>query len=150
MTSTPPEPPLLVLDSNVVLDWLYFADSGCDLLACAIRGRQVRWIATAPMRDEIAHVLARGIPARRLVEALAVLDVWDEWASMTPTISGPPPPGLRCTDPDDQKFIDLALRAGASALLTRDRAVLKLARRARAYGLCIQTARAWQQQQAAN
>ena len=52
---------------------------------------------------------------------------------------------MRCTDPDDQKFIDFALRSGASALLTRDRAVLKLARGARGRGLWIETAVAWQQ-----
>ena len=34
----------------------------------------------------------------------------------------------RCTDPDDQKFIELAVAAGALALVSKDRAVLKLSR----------------------
>jgi hypothetical protein len=39
-------------------------------------------------------------------------------------------------------FIDLALQLGG-ALLSRDRAVLKLARRARALGLTIATPEVW-------
>ena len=146
MTDAASLPPLLVLDTNVVLDWLFFADPGCGPLSIAIRRRRVRWIASQAMRNEIEHVLQLGIRARHLADPGSVLAAWDEWASITPVVDGPLPATLRCTDPDDQKFIDLALRTGASALLTRDRAVLKLARRARAHGLCIQTAVAWQQQ----
>jgi len=145
MTDTASLPPLLVLDTNVVLDWLFFANPGCAALSIAIRHRKVRWIASQDMRNEIEHVLRRGIRKRRAADVGSVLASWDEWASIMPTEGGPLPATLRCTDPDDQKFIDLALRAGASALLTRDRAVLKLARRARAHGLCIQTAVAWQE-----
>ena len=50
---------------------------------------------------------------------------------------------LRCTDADDQKFIDLALGYGARWLLSRDRAVLKLARRAQPLGLAVMTPDAW-------
>ena len=145
MTDLPLDPPLLVLDTNVVLDWLYFSDPACSLLSGVIRDRQVRWIASPAMRDEIEHVLRRGIHAQRSADAASVLSVWDMWASMRPAIDEPSPAAMRCTDPDDQKFIDLALRSGASALLTRDRAVLKLAQRARAHGLRIETAIAWQQ-----
>jgi predicted nucleic acid-binding protein len=42
---------------------------------------------------------------------------------------------LRCSDPDDQKFLDLALRADARWLLSRDDHLLALARRARREGL---------------
>ena len=140
MTDSTASPPLLVLDTNVVLDWLYFADPGCEALVLAIRSREVRWIATPAMRGEIEHVLGRGIRARRPVDATAILEAWDRWASMTATPGGPP------AATDDQKFVDLALQAGASALLTRDRAVLKLARRAHAHGLRITTTAAWQQQ----
>jgi predicted nucleic acid-binding protein len=41
----------------------------------------------------------------------------------------------RCTDPDDQKFIDLAASRTGSLLLSRDRAVLKLARKLSTLGL---------------
>ena len=53
------------------------------------------------------------------------------------------PPTLRCSDIDDQKFIDLAVAARAVALLSADRAVLRLARRASAWGLAITTVERW-------
>ena len=43
--------------------------------------------------------------------------------------------GPRCTDPDDQKFLDLALHAHAKWLVSRDKALLRLARKARPLGL---------------
>jgi predicted nucleic acid-binding protein len=52
-------------------------------------------------------------------------------------------PGLRCSDPDDQVFIDLAAEAGARWLLTHDRALLRLARRARALGVQIAQPQSW-------
>ena len=39
------------------------------------------------------------------------------------------PPLPRCSDPDDQKFLDLAWAAGADVLVTKDKALLDLARR---------------------
>jgi predicted nucleic acid-binding protein len=50
---------------------------------------------------------------------------------------------MRCTDTDDQKFIDLALAHGARWLLSRDRAVLKLGRRTRVLGLEVLTPEIW-------
>jgi predicted nucleic acid-binding protein len=44
---------------------------------------------------------------------------------------------LRCTDPSDQKFVDLALSVSGTWLFSRDRAVLKLARRAAPLGCRI-------------
>ncbi len=43
----------------------------------------------------------------------------------------------RCRDPDDDPFIRLAWQAGADALVSRDKAVLKLAKRARKFGFQI-------------
>jgi hypothetical protein len=51
--SSPGEAPCIVLDTNVVLDWLYFRDVRCAALADAVTEHRVRWIASAPMRDEI-------------------------------------------------------------------------------------------------
>jgi predicted nucleic acid-binding protein len=50
---------------------------------------------------------------------------------------------LRCTDPDDQMFVDLAHAAGARWLVSRDRAVLRLARRAAAFGIAITAPEGW-------
>ncbi len=52
---------------------------------------------------------------------------------------------MRCRDPDDQPFIDLAVQHGAQ-LISRDLAVLKLARRARTRGAEILTPQQWLRQ----
>ena len=136
--------PRLVLDTNVVLDWLYFRDPRCAALADAMAERRAVWIATAAMRDEIERVLARGLRGRWAGSAASVTDDWARWATMVESVVPASPAAMRCTDGDDQKFIDLAVHANAAALLSADRAVLKLARRARALGLAISTVAAWQ------
>ena len=135
--------PLLVLDTNVVLDWLLFRDPGCETLAGALSQGKARWVATAAMRQELENVLARGSLRAWAPDIDLIGLAWDRWACMVPTLMMSRPGAPRCTDPDDQKFIDLALSAGASALLSRDRAVLKCARHAQALGLAVLTPCAW-------
>jgi uncharacterized protein len=145
--------PLLVLDTNVVLDWLVFRDRGCDALGETLTRGLAQWIATQAMRDELEHVLTRGSLDAWAPDGAAlgvtIWAWWDKWAQLVDTPPQPqsqqqPPLELpRCTDPDDQKFIDLGLHIGASALLSRDRAVLRCARSARALGLEIMTPHAW-------
>ena len=134
---------MLVLDTNVVLDWLLFRDLGCQTLAGALSKGEVRWLATAAMRQELEHVIGRGSLHAWAPDIHFMGLAWDRWASMVPALTVSPPGAPRCSDPDDQKFIDLALSTGASALLSRDRAVLKCARRARALGLEVLTPQAW-------
>ena len=135
-------PTLLVLDTNVVLDWLVFGDATCHVLDAAVRNGQAQWVASELMREELEHVLRRGSLDKWSPDALSLWAHWRRWARIVP--QPPPHPGLlRCTDPDDQKFIDLAIHIGVSALLSRDRAVLRCARGAAALGLSILTPVAW-------
>ena len=138
-----PLAPALVLDTNVVLDWLLFSDPRSAALADAIASGRVRWIASAAMRAELEHVLARGIPSARAGGVGSVFEGWSRWAVHVEPWDRPSPRNIRCSDPDDQKFIDLALQVGAGSLVSRDRAVLKLARRAAALGLSIVTLAGW-------
>jgi predicted nucleic acid-binding protein len=139
-----PLPPVFaVLDTHVVLDWLVFRNPESAQLVRALEAGHVQWIATAAMRNELAHVLERGDFSRWKPDPAFIWRAWDDWAISKPD---PSPPAahrrLRCTDPDDQKFIDLALDS-AAWLLSRDRAVLKLARRAAPHGLRIATPERW-------
>ncbi|MDP3820409.1 MAG: PIN domain-containing protein [Burkholderiales bacterium] len=138
------DPQIAVLDTNVVLDWLLFANPQCAPLQQALTSAALRWVATAEMRDELTHVLRRGHLDRWQADLAQLGSQWDKYCVEVPV---PPPANhatrLRCTDVDDQKFIDLALACGARWLLSRDRAVLKLARKAQARGLTIQTPGAW-------
>ena len=134
---TPRSEPALVLDTNVVLDWLYFRDPRCARLAALLEGGSARWIASAGMGEELRHVLGRDVGGRGAGAVDATLSGWERWAEVVEPGDGAVPLALRCTDSADQKFIDLAWRWSASALLSADRAVLRLARRAAGHGLAI-------------
>jgi predicted nucleic acid-binding protein len=140
---------LIVLDTNVVLDWLVFRDPSCASLATTLVGGKIRWVVTEAMRDELAHVLARGEVDDWKPDRPAIWATWDAIAHTVPTLPAASRLSPRCTDPDDQKFIDLGLQVGAHALLSRDRAVLRCARRARLLGLTILTPKHWSEQLAA-
>jgi predicted nucleic acid-binding protein len=142
-TATPAPPPV-VLDSNAVLDWLLFGDASMQPLARAISAGHCRWIVTSALRDELEHVLARGLRSRPQADTGPLWVLWQQFACVVePPADAPPPPGLRCTDGDDQKFLAVALAHGARWLVSRDRALLKLRRRARERGLLIVTPMQW-------
>ncbi len=136
--------PTVVLDTNVVLDWVVFQNPGCVAFASAIEDGSVRWLASRAMRDELAHVLSRGVVDRWAPDPSCV---WAQWSRHAVELADAPPAdtpaSLRCTDPDDQKFIDFAVMHRTQWLITRDRAVLKLGKRARALGLDIVTPQVW-------
>jgi uncharacterized protein len=133
----------LVLDTNVVLDWLVFRDPSSLPVEAAIRSGRARWFVTAAIRLETERVLTFKQFASYAIDPVAVFSTWETLAETIESFTAPLSHPLRCTDPDDQKFIDLALQLGGGALLSRDRAVLKLARRARTLGLTIATPEAW-------
>lgn len=127
--------PALVLDTNVVLDWLLFADPRSAVLAEAVTGGTVRWLSCAPMRDEFERTLGYRTLQHWNPDRERLLSVFDRHAVILPTPTTLP--AMRCTDPDDQVFLDLAVASGARWLLTHDRALLRLRRRAAALGLQV-------------
>lgn len=137
------EPPLVVLDTNVVLDWLLFCDPRCEALATMLVERRAICVATLEMRQELTSVLDRGTLNDWITDDCELWARWEQFARMVEPLSAPPLHRPRCTDPDDQKFIDLALQVGARALFSRDRAVLRCARPARALGLEIRRPEHW-------
>jgi predicted nucleic acid-binding protein len=65
----------VVLDTNVVLDWLLFGNPQCAPLQQALTSSAIRWIATAEMRDELeALVGAESIAAAEDVLRVLVGD----------------------------------------------------------------------------
>ncbi len=135
--------PLIVLDTNVVLDWLLFDDPRVAPVARAVMAGRARWIASASMRDELDRVLRRGIASRPQHPTGTVMVAFDRWSTSVESASPAFVPSLRCSDPDDQKFIDLAVQQRAAMLVSRDRAVLRLARAATAVGLRIVVPERW-------
>jgi len=122
----------LVLDTNVWLDWLVFADPSVCAIQAAVCERRAEIVLNPPCRDELERALGyplRGTiasPDRRmqwLGEALGVVrQLEPNGAAATDLLP-------RCRDPDDQKFLELALDANADFLVTRDKALLVFARR---------------------
>lgn len=132
----------MVLDTNTVLDWLVFNDAGMAPVVAALQSGTAQWLACAAMRDELARTLNYRMLAKWKPDSERALSTFDEHVRLRPA----PPPAplpLRCSDPDDQVFLDLALAHGAKWLLTHDRALLRLARRVRPLGLLIVTPRSW-------
>lgn len=141
-SEAPQRPALAVIDTNVVMDWLVFRNPGLASLVDALESGRVQWIATASMRHELRHVLGRGV-ASAYSPDLALIDA--TWDRLARPMEPPEPealPRLRCTDRDDQKFVELALHK-ARWLITRDRAVLRLAKRAAAHGVVFTTPERW-------
>ncbi len=142
----PPEPaaPVVILDTNVVLDWLVFRHPECAALGAAILSGNLHWIGTRAMRQELDHVLARGHLEAWAPDLTSLWAHWDRHCAEVPIPAPTGPPGrLRCSDPDDQKFIELAVACRARWLLSRDRAVLKLARRLRDHRIEILSPDHW-------
>lgn len=129
----------VVIDTNCVLDLWVFQDPGVAALRPALAGGQLRWLATCAMRDELARVLGYPQIAARLAPrgpaAGEVLAAFDRWAVLTEPAPRAP---VRCRDPDDQGFIDLAVQHRA-CLLSKDARVTGLARRLAPLGVSVQT-----------
>ena len=138
-------PPMrLVLDTNVWIDWLIFDDLSIAPLKAAHRDGRIHIVVNEACLEELSAVLA--YPEFKLDEAqkknhLTEVDRCtirlDDRRPARPTALP------RCSDPDDQKFLMLALDAAADWLLTRDKALLKLTGRLKAAGFRVGSASEW-------
>ena len=123
----------LVIDTNVVLDLLVFGDPGARPLHEGLEAGTLHWVATAAMREELARVLAYPKLAPRVAfhrgGADSVLADFDRHARL---VEAPLRAEVTCGDPDDQKFIDLAVAHGC-LLLSKDDEVLRMRKRLARY-----------------
>lgn len=121
----------VVLDSNVWLDWLLFADPACARLDALFRAGRLQPVTRADCREEWQRVL--GYPALGLDAARqqALIATHDARVLQLDALLAKPEPLPRCRDRDDQKWLELARDAGAVALLTRDAELLRLGPRMR-------------------
>jgi putative PIN family toxin of toxin-antitoxin system len=132
MIPAPAKP--IVLDTNVCLDLFVFHDPRWAPLLAALESGAVQAVTRADCRDEYLIVLnyphlpldesTRARAAARFDALIRVV------APNSRAIQLP-----NCSDRDDQKFLELARDAGAAILVTKDKALLKLARRTARDGL---------------
>ena len=131
---------MIVLDTNIVLDVFVFNDPATLPLKEALAAQKIEWIATQPMRDELERVLAYPkIVVRLAFYQLSATQVLAQFDGQARIVDVAPKAGVTCTDPDDQKFIDLAV-AHTSRLLSKDNAVLRMAKRLLALDVIARTA----------
>ncbi|MFC4708081.1 MULTISPECIES: putative toxin-antitoxin system toxin component, PIN family [Paraburkholderia] len=132
----------VVLDSNVWLDILVFDDPHTRPIRAAIERGALDALIDARCHAELAHVLDYPQFQGRGTDKAAALATL---ATLVRQIEPPAPPAdaralPQCRDRDDQKFLELARASGAAWLVSKDRAVLKLAKRiARDFGFRIGT-----------
>lgn len=145
----------LVLDTNVWLDWLVFDDAAVAPIRDAVAHGRAEVYINRATEAELERVLAYDL-GKRSIDAGAQAKCMERCRSVAKRLqergnesahaaaaaaggaaarvaagaasaafAGLP----RCSDPHDQKFLELALAANADVLVTKDRALLDLARR---------------------
>lgn len=128
----------IVLDTNAWLDLFVFEDPAAAALAAALRSGALRALRSHRTDEELRAVSIRPQFASRL--AIRPLEpMLEAWRNRAEPIEPDRTAPWICSDPDDQKFLDLAVAGGAGMLFTKDRALLRLARAARKSGLAILT-----------
>jgi predicted nucleic acid-binding protein len=162
-------PNRIVLDTNVCLDLFVFRDPRWQVLLEALRSGHLEAVSRTDCRNEWLIVLryehlklddAGRERATSEFDALircidqacdtsapvsplpgAVVQSIDPGIATSPTAPAPLPV---CRDPDDQKFLELARDTGAQCLITKDKLLLKLARKTARAGLFeIVTPQTW-------
>jgi putative PIN family toxin of toxin-antitoxin system len=124
----------IVIDTNVCLDLFVFHDPRWAGLLAALESGAVEAVTRADCRDEYRVVLhyahlpldeaSRPLAAARFDALIAVV------APAQQPVRLPV-----CTDRDDQKFLEIARDAGAAVLISKDKALLKLARKTAQAGM---------------
>jgi predicted nucleic acid-binding protein len=132
---------LAVVDTNVWLDLYFFGDPDARALAGALESPRWAAVRCAQTDAELAAVLQRPRFGSNAGERARLADSLRRWQLEAACVSLRPQGDCRCRDPDDQKFLDLAFAARAAALLTKDKALLSVRRRAARLGLAILTPR---------
>ena len=130
----------VVIDTNIVLDLFVFSDAAAVPLRQALEAGELDWLATQPMRDELARVLDYPqIVPRLAFYRLSAADVLARFDRHARLLAVAAKARLTCSDADDQKFIDLAV-AGQTLLLSKDKHVLSMKKRLLVQGVRTQSA----------
>lgn len=131
-------PRRIVIDTNVCLDLFVFRDSRWQGLLAALKRRSIEAVTREDCRMEWLAVLQYNhLPLDNASRPVAA-EEFDALIACIPSNELQPRSEIRlplCSDPDDQKFLELARDAKAHALITKDKALLKLARKTARAGL---------------
>jgi putative PIN family toxin of toxin-antitoxin system len=125
----------LVIDSNVVLNGFFFKDpptvAVIERLLC-----DYQWVCTEWMQREAQRV-AKLPQMAKYASSETILALNQGFSNHAKLIEHSTVSPMRCRDVDDQAFLDLAAHTQARLLLTLDRDLLKLRKRAATLELTI-------------
>ena len=132
-------PNRIVIDTNVCLDLFVFRDPRWHRLLAVLKDGTVEAVTRSDCRTEWLIVLGYAqlkldeqARQRSMMEFDALIRCLPHQEQDSPAARLPV-----CKDRDDQKFIELARDAQASVLITKDKALLKLASKTRRDGLFL-------------
>lgn len=120
--------PSAVFDTNICLDFFIFHDPFTCQVLDAVENGELLAVTRADCRDEFLKVL--DYPKLSLTEndRKQAITSFDRFITVIE-------PEIKnrfllpvCTDPDDQKFLEIAFDANAQFLFSKDKALLKLAK----------------------
>jgi putative PIN family toxin of toxin-antitoxin system len=121
----------IVLDTNVCLDLFVFQDQRWNILLTALEEQKIEAVTRPDCRMEwlivlnYIHLKLDNVSKTRIAAKFDSLIICiDEPPSTETSIALPV-----CSDPDDQKFLELAHAAKIDVLITKDKALLKLAKK---------------------
>jgi len=120
-----------------VLDLLLWHNAELDCVAQALAAGRAQLVCDDACLRELRTVLRYPKFGLDEVQAATLYDAYCVKLELSPLPESPDTRQPRCRDREDQKFFDLAVRAGADLLVTRDRALLRLGR----HRLCPATLR---------
>ena len=137
----------IVIDTNVCLDLFVFLDPRWTTLLNALRSGELEAVTRDDCRTEWLKVLEyRHLPLDGQTRP-SVISTFDMLIPCLPPHEMLGRSDVRlpvCSDRDDQKFLELARDSSAAILITKDKALLKLAKRTAKAGMFqIMTPERW-------
>ena len=123
----------IVIDTNVCLDLFMFCDPRWQALMDGLRSGEIDAVTSASCRMEFMLVLAYEKMQLSAESQAAALQEFDQLIRLVDLPTEPSASNAIklpiCKDRDDQKFLELAHASQADILITKDKALLKLARK---------------------
>ena len=115
--------PRLVIDTNVLLDLFVFVDPRVAALCDDITKKRCPVFFCREMLDEFRDVLGRTQFGLSEEDQKNILRYWQDLGTLASIEHSAP---VRCSDPDDQIFIDLAFQVRPATLYSKDLALIDL------------------------